>query len=94
MLPAAVIKRGDSDAGGVLLKINRMGSGCEVHARMLDGNGETVWMVVAGGVAKNNQQQIDAELKCDEYIKRELNIDPDLWVIEIEDGKGVYVPVM
>ncbi|MDH5187398.1 MAG: DUF1491 family protein [Rhodospirillaceae bacterium] len=92
MIPAAIIKRGDGDAGGVLIKINRINKGCEVVARVLDGDGERVWMVVAGGGAENKQQQIEAEQNSDDYISRELNIDPDLWVIEIEDPKGVYAP--
>ncbi|MDH5773110.1 MAG: DUF1491 family protein [Rhodospirillaceae bacterium] len=92
MIPAAIIKRGDNDAGGVLIKINKMGQGCEVMARVLDGDGERVWMAVAGGGAENAQQHIEAERNSDDYIKRELNIDPDLWVIEIEDSKGEYAP--
>lgn len=70
-----------------------MVNGCEVLARVLDGDGERVWMAVAGGAAENAQQQTESENNCDNYIRRELDIDPDLWILEIEDAKGVYAPV-
>jgi len=85
-LPAVVAQRGDADAGQVLIKHNRLGRGCELLARRYTGEGEQAWMVVAGGM------DADAERACDAYVARELDIDADLWVIEIEDVNGVYKP--
>lgn len=89
-MPAFVINRGDPDGGSILLKINRLGSGCEVLARRFDGEGNRVWMVVAGGAADGPEQHREMEQKADGYIARELDIDPDLWVLEIEDPDGRY----
>jgi len=86
LLPAVVVRRGDRDAGQVLIKVNRLGRGCELLGRRFSADGERVWMVVAGGAAA------DAELACDGYVARELDIDTDLWVIEIEDMDGTYRP--
>ncbi len=91
-IPAVIIKRGDIDAGGVLLKINRLGTGCTVLARVFDGDGNRVWMVVAGGGAEGSKQHLEMETSSDAYIAREINIDPDLWVVEIEDRDGAYAP--
>ena len=91
-IPAVIIKRGDGDAGGVLLKINTLNVGCKVLARVFDGDGNRVWMVVAGGVAQGPEQHLEMEIKSDTYIERELNIDPDLWVMEIEDSASAYAP--
>lgn len=85
-LPAVVVRRGDRDAGQVLIKHNRLGQGCELLARRFDAEGGRVWMVVAGGVDPG------AEASCDAYVERELNIDTDLWLIEIEDPQGHYKP--
>lgn len=84
-IPAVIARRGDSDSGQVLIK--RLGVGgqmraCEVMARRFTGAGERAWMVVAQG----------GEGDCDGYIAREADIDPDLWVLEIEDTKDVYRP--
>jgi len=85
-LPAVVVRRGDRDAGQVLIKLNRLGRGCELLGRRFTAEGERAWMVVAGG------DGADAEQACDGYIARELDIDMDLWVIEIEDPQGTFQP--
>lgn len=91
-IPAVIIKRGDADAGGVLLKINTLNVGCKVLARVFDGDGNRVWMVAAGGAAQGPEQHQEMEKNSDTYIERELNTDPDLWVVEIEDRAGEYAP--
>lgn len=86
LLPVVVVRRGDQDAGQVLIKHNRLGRGCEVLARRFTAEGDRVWMVVAGG------DDVHSEKACDDYIAREHDIDPDLWVLEIEDVEGAYKP--
>jgi hypothetical protein len=81
-LPCVVARRGDADAGQVLIKHNRLENGCELLGRRFSAQGDQVWMVVAG----------DDERACDDYIARESNIDSDLWVLEIEDVGDVYKP--
>ncbi len=91
-IPAVIIRRGDNDAGGVLLKINTLDAGCMVLARVFDGDGNRVWMVVAGGAGEGPERHREMEASSDAYIEREINIDPDLWVVEIEDRGGAYAP--
>ncbi len=91
-MACAVVKRGDSDAGGVLLKINRLGLGCVVLARVLDGDGNRVWMTAAGGEAEDAAASHEQEVVVDAYIHRQLDVDPDLWVLEVEDATGKFVP--
>ena len=79
----AVSRRGDPDAGGVLLKLLRNQHQCLLLRRMFADNGDQAWMVVAGS------GEIDEE-KVASYIERELKWDRDLWVLEIEDYDKRY----
>ena len=80
-VPAFVVRRGDSDRGMVLLKINTLDKGCRIliQARNLDGR--LGWMAALDGA-------LTPEAEADAYIARQTTRDPDLWVIEIEDRNG------
>ncbi len=82
-IPAVVVHRGDGDAGAVLLRINRLSDGCEVLTRFRGLDGELGWLRATG------PDPVD-ESKADDYVRRQIDRDPDVWVIEIEDPKGRY----
>ncbi len=77
--PVAVVARGDSDSGAVLLKFNAGTEGCTVLAQARRPDGAAVWLRATG-------PQPVAEADADAYIARQRGRDPDLWVIEIESG--------
>lgn len=81
-LPAVIARRGDADAGQVLIKVIKSRDACELLASRFDDQGRKAWMIVMHG----------GEGDCDAYIQRETNVDPDLWVLEIEDPQNVYRP--
>lgn len=73
---AAVLKRGDADAGGVLAVLrNRVG--LSVLSQVRIGEGEPAWLR-ATGAAPVDQETADA------YVARQVKFDPDLWVLEFE----------
>jgi len=77
---AAVTRRGDPRAGAVLVKlVNHRDGWSRLYAEAVRGDGERVWMQPAS--AKD-------EAGLDAYIERSRRIDPDLWVIEIDDVRG------
>lgn len=80
-VPIAVTRRGDDDAGAILLKLNRRDLGFSVLAQTRSKNGESAW-IRATGEALVDEQTADA------YIARQIQRDPDLWVVEIEDREG------
>ncbi len=86
MMPIAILHRGDLDAGAILLKINFMDGQCVLLSQTRDLEGNLAWLSTFG-------KGKFLENKVDEYIKREITVDPDLWVIEIEDIKAAYIPV-
>jgi hypothetical protein len=77
-IPVVVARRGDEDAGVILLKLNRRDLGFEVLVQSRNGAGDLVWQRVTGAVPVT-------ESDVDAYIERAVKRDPDLWVIEIED---------
>ncbi|SCA54798.1 conserved hypothetical protein [Candidatus Terasakiella magnetica] len=82
-ISAMVVRKGDPDAGSVLLKLNRFNEGCAVLTPVTTIEGERGWM---HGLKDG---YVD-ERTCDAYIIRQTERDPDLWVIEIEDPKKQY----
>ena len=80
-VPAMVVKKGDEDAGAVLIKLNRGEAGCEVFTQVRDGSGEPAWLRATGPAPVD-------ESKADAYVDRQRGFDCDLWVLEIEDREG------
>ena len=78
---AFVVVKGDETAGAVLIKVNRLGGGCEVFAPSTGLDGERRWAAGTGAAPVD-------EPEADAYIARQRGYDPDLWVIEIEDRDG------
>lgn len=77
---AVVARKGDARAGSVLVKTLNRGDGTtHLFSEATRGDGERVWMMPSLS---------DREAELDRYIERALRIDPDLWVVEIEDKEG------
>lgn len=75
-----VARKGDARAGAVLVRtIDRRAGVARLYAEALRGDGERVWMQPAGA-------RTEAEL--DAYVARAVRIDPDVWVVEIDDNEG------
>ena len=80
---AALIRRGDEDAGAVLIKVNRFALGCLVYSQVRDEHGQLAWLAGTGA-------DLVPEAEADAYIQRQSSYDADLWVVEVEDPKAVF----
>jgi len=77
---AMVLRKGDARAGAVLVKlVDRRAGETRLYAEATRADGDRVWMQPHPGAD---------EAALDAYAERARRIDPDLWVVEIEDVQG------
>jgi hypothetical protein len=77
---AAIERKGDSKGGSVLVKlVNRRAGEARLYAEATRGDGERVWMQP---ITSTKEPDLDA------YIQKAIRIDPDLWVVEVDDPQG------
>jgi len=79
--PAFVVARGDSDRGGILLKVDRFDGGIFLYERTLDFDGNRVWRQLSATLDNEQAKAI---------IDKKRHFDADLWVLEIEDMRNTY----
>jgi len=82
-MPAFIVAKGDVERGGVLLKVNRFKDGIQLFEQSLDFDGNKIWRRIGDYGA-------DAEKAADELLGKKRQFDPDIWIIEIEDGRSAY----
>ena len=75
-----VSRKGDARAGAVLVKaLNRPQGVAHLYAEATRRDGERVWM---------QPVRSDQETDLDAYVERAVHVDPDVWVVEIDDRQG------
>jgi hypothetical protein len=72
----AVLRKGDPDAGGVLVVLHGRG-GMSVLSQMRAADGAVAWI---RGTGPGPVEPATA----DAYVARQVKFDPDLWVLEFE----------
>lgn len=77
-----VTRKGDTDAGAVLVKVATMDGRARLYAPARDGEGERIFLDLSSGTLG------DVEANVDAYARKRADTDPDVWVIEIEDKHG------
>jgi hypothetical protein len=79
---AAIARKGDADAGAVLVKVATLDGRARLYAPARVDGEERVWLDLSAGSLGDDEKAVDA------YAARRADSDPDLWVVEIEDKKG------
>ena len=81
-IPAFVSAHGDDTAGAVLVKLNTLDGRARVYQRSFDlMHDARHWAVLTEG----------AEAEVDTSLRRQRDMDPDLWIIEVEDRAGRHL---
>lgn len=71
-----VLRKGDPDSGGILCLL-RGREGCVVLSQARDGEGRAAWIRGSG-------PRPVPEAEADAYVARQVQRDPDLWVLEFD----------
>ncbi|GAN68028.1 DUF1491 family protein [Acetobacter orleanensis] len=74
---AMLLKRGDADAGGILVVLLGREDKAVVLSQTRTAAGDAAWLKSSGDTP------LSAE-KTQTYLDRQLRYDPDLWVLEVE----------
>lgn len=77
---ATIARRGDPDAGAVAVKVYLGGSTARLFIQSRDLDGRMMW--------REPFEADPSEINIDSWLEKEAAIDPDLWVVEIEDQAG------
>ena len=84
-MQAVVRRRGDPDAGSILIRLDRLNGTSVILSQSRDAQGQRVWLMASGP-----EPLADSDVET--YIQRRIDRDPDIWVLEIEDRGGKYQP--
>ena len=76
---AYLVRHGADEAGAIFVKVDRLDGTCMVLSQARRGE-EAVWLKPLGDAS-------DATHAAD-YFAKQLRIDPDIWIVEIEDRQG------
>lgn len=77
---AYVARRGDTDAGGVFIRVNKLDGTAGLLTRFTHMDGTQRWRVVL------SPSSTEAEVAA--HMARETARDPDVWLVEIDDAQG------
>lgn len=77
-VPYYIVNKGAHASGTVMLKLYVPGQGVKLLQQQRDIDGNMGWLALFHG-------ETVEEAKADDYIRRSIDRDPDVWVIEIEN---------
>ncbi|MBX3453799.1 DUF1491 family protein [Ferrovibrio sp.] len=78
LIPAVLRRRGDADAGAVLVKIAVDRENALLLSQARDAEGRAAWLRTGPA----------ADAVIEAAIAKAIDRDPDIWVIEAEDPRG------
>jgi hypothetical protein len=78
---AFVARKGEPDAGAVVVKISLLDGTARVWSSSYGRDGQRRWVKATGA-------DLVADADAEAYVARARSRDTDLWVVEIEDRQG------
>ncbi len=78
---AAVLHKGERDAGTILVVLAESGANMRLFERMPQLDGTRAW-------SQSEAQDTDNRSEFQEYLDRRATQDPDLWIVELDIACG------
>jgi hypothetical protein len=95
-ISAALVRRGDSDAGAIYIKVSRLDGTCQVYAplsaHMAEAMPGDALILDEGRVWQPVYALHAAEADADVYLAKQASRDPDIWILEVEMPEGKLLP--
>lgn len=95
-ISAALVRRGDSDAGAIYIKVAHLDGSCQVYAPLSTSLAESMpadALLLDEGRAWHPVYSTDTpEGEADTYLARQAARDPDIWILEVETPEGKRLP--
>jgi hypothetical protein len=87
-IPVVIVRRGDEAAGAIFIRIDTLDGAVTLYGPAPSGSAgsetDRRWVSAFGS------RRATAE-ETDRYLARQLEFDPDLWIIEVEDKAGRHL---
>jgi hypothetical protein len=84
-LAAVLVRRGDADAGAIYIKVSRLDGTAGLYgpapAGLEEAREERRWQVCL-------DRDPTPESDADAYLARQIDFDPDIWIVAVEDRLG------
>lgn len=91
---AALVRRGDADAGAIYIKVTNLDGTAQVFAPFsaeLAVVGQNDNLVIEEGRAWEPVYKGSAkESVADAYLEKQASRDPDIWILEVEAAQGQH----
>jgi hypothetical protein len=78
---AAVVKKGQREAGTILVVLVENGANARVYERMPQLDGSRIWHLAM-------QQDAENKDEISKYLERRASQDPDVWIVELDIANG------
>ena len=82
---AVLVRRGDGDAGAIYIKVSRLDGTAVLYgpapAGLDEARQDRRWQACLKGEAA-------FESDADAYLARQIDFDPDIWIVAVEDRQG------
>jgi hypothetical protein len=92
---AALVRRGDADAGAVYIKVAALDGTCQVYAPLSAQLAEMTpgdsLILEEGRAWQPVYSPSAAEAEADAYLARQAGRDPDIWILEVEAPGGLHL---